>query len=341
MKEPENDRTYYLSKEVSDCLKGFFAVCVFLHHIYQRTGFIKQPALAKLFEVLGYLSVSVFLFFSGYGLMVSYIKKGHKYMKTFVKKRILPLFCVYLFLVILYSVERILLNINTSYKDVIESFWIFKSVVIYGWYIQSILFFYIIFYLCFTYSKNIKTGFYLMLISVLMYMVLFHVTSQTGARYLSMLSLALGLLWGKHTKVFDRYIEGNKKAVIISLVMFVLLLWAYCAPIEYFQKLCARMFSSPAFVVLVLSLTAIICARKKELILNRVLYLLGSISLEIYVSQGLFFRLFHSKILYIENNFIYIVTVWICTVVFSFLLHYLFSYIYILFGKNQYREGVV
>ena len=66
-----------LSKDKCNCLKGVFAMVVLLHHLKQHSGVFSDYAVPSIiFQAMGYLSVAVFFFISGYGLAISWQKKG-------------------------------------------------------------------------------------------------------------------------------------------------------------------------------------------------------------------------------------------------------------------------
>lgn len=97
----------YLSKENGDSLKGIFAVIVVIHHLYRRVDILDGTSFTAVFQAIGYLSVAVFFFLTGYGLMVQYEKKGQVYLKDFPKKRIIPFYCNYVLLIVIYAVFRL------------------------------------------------------------------------------------------------------------------------------------------------------------------------------------------------------------------------------------------
>ncbi len=67
----------YFSREKTECLKGWLAIGVLAHHLFQRTDLIPANSLLGfLFGSLGIYCVSMFFFISGYGLMASYSKNG-------------------------------------------------------------------------------------------------------------------------------------------------------------------------------------------------------------------------------------------------------------------------
>lgn len=65
-----------LSKDKCNCLKGIFAIIVLIHHLKQHSGVFSDYAVPSIIlQAMGYLSVAVFFFISGYGLAFSWQKK--------------------------------------------------------------------------------------------------------------------------------------------------------------------------------------------------------------------------------------------------------------------------
>lgn len=97
----KNEQGDYLNLAKCNCLRGIMAVAIVLHHMSEKThGGIAFPQL----QHIGYLIVAVFFFLSGYGLTVSYSKKGIAYFRGFWRKRIGYLAVVYLLVTALYWV---------------------------------------------------------------------------------------------------------------------------------------------------------------------------------------------------------------------------------------------
>ena len=91
----------YLSKDQCNAIKGLLAILVVLTHIVARitSGIL----LRNIFSYLGYLCVSGFFFFSGYGLVVSYHLKGQKYAVRLLKKSVMLLALYGVYSVIYYA----------------------------------------------------------------------------------------------------------------------------------------------------------------------------------------------------------------------------------------------
>lgn len=80
--------TEYLSKESTGAVNGIFVLFVFMSHIsnYMNFGSEYDKIWLDFRSWLGQLMVVTFLFYSGYGMMCSIMKKGNAYIKPLFKK---------------------------------------------------------------------------------------------------------------------------------------------------------------------------------------------------------------------------------------------------------------
>ena len=81
-----------LDKYNSNKIKGLLALLIIIHHL---SIYIKDTILLKVFTIVGVIAVSAFFFYSGYGLMTSYLKKEN-YLKDFWNKRIMKIIILYI-----------------------------------------------------------------------------------------------------------------------------------------------------------------------------------------------------------------------------------------------------
>ena len=81
------------SKQATVPLRGLLATGIVLHHLSLRLVEASPDCswLWSQFSFWGAPIVAVFFFLSGYGLMVSLITKGQKYLDGFLKKRLLKI----------------------------------------------------------------------------------------------------------------------------------------------------------------------------------------------------------------------------------------------------------
>lgn len=67
----------YFNRNRTESLKGFLALAVLFHHLYQKTQIVEHSTFFGFFlQSLGYYCVSIFFFISGYGLLMSFNRGG-------------------------------------------------------------------------------------------------------------------------------------------------------------------------------------------------------------------------------------------------------------------------
>ena len=165
----------YLAIDRTNCIKGIFILLVFLSHsrnyLSILPGYTADP-LNSIYDViqnhLGQGIVVMFLFYSGYGVMESIIKKGSDYINAFPKKRFAKTLFHFDIAVILFVIVDLCLGTLKDYSilQVLLSFIGWESVGNSNWYIFAILILYLITYFAFKIFKN-KTSKAVWLVTVL------------------------------------------------------------------------------------------------------------------------------------------------------------------------------
>ena len=338
MQAEEKTNSQYLSRSNSECLKGIFAVCVLMHHLYQYSGILRGTIIAYIFESMGYLSVSVFFFISGYGLMASYSTKGNHYIKQFPRTRLLPYYCVIVFLIVIYTIENIILKNEITMISVVKSLISSDTVVFFGWYLQVQLLLYIIFLIVFSICKTQKLQLGFLFTYVMVYCAVSFLSGVTATAYESVFSFVLGFVWYAKKARIDSLLRDGKRWLwlVVSTLFLVygLVSLSFCNISSIVIVIC-KMLSAVLFVVLVMLLV------NKIRVDYRLTRLLGTMSLDIYVVQGLFIVLLRSKLIYISNPYFYIVLVIIGTAVGAVLIHPIIRYIYKMCGRKMVQSQTV
>lgn len=100
-------REDYISKEQSGSFKGIFAMMIFLSHIrsFVSAQFPGDRLYSEVFTLLGQMTVVMFFFYSGFGIMES-IKCKPGYMHGFFKNRIVKLILDYNIVSLAYMLYR-------------------------------------------------------------------------------------------------------------------------------------------------------------------------------------------------------------------------------------------
>lgn len=313
----------YLSKENSNCLKAIFALLIMISHMFAYRKFGVNLGLGPVITAFGYLSVSVFLFFSGYGLTVSYINKGNAYFNGYLRKRVLPVYIINVFLIVLYSIFQIAIGYKLSVIQIVQSFFIGGTVVKYGWYIQLILLFYVLYLLAFN-KSSIYKGIIKISGLIILFCIICAILKMHQTWYESSLAFILGAVWARNKAKFDllfnnikNYIAGIVSVFITFSICFVL---GNAGILPLIIKIPVKMVSSVLFVLLVLLVTMKIRINFKPT------EFLGNYFFEIYIFQGFIIVLF-SEVLVINNILIYYLVCITCSILVAMIMHPVINWI--------------
>ena len=317
----------YMSKNYTNCIRGIFAILVVIHHLYQYSGLLRGTYIGTVFQLFGFLSVAAFFFFSGYGLMLSDSKKD--YIKHFFFKRFLPLYCFYVFLIILYSLWTLLLEKNIAPKLVFQSFLFGGTIVTNGWYLQAIFVAYLIYLFVFKYFKSSKMKILFFGVGIFTYCVVCMWLGLGINWYQTIPCMVLGMVYCTKKNYIDKLLKNSAWLIFIlfSVVFAVCFVLSAISGLKVIFDVLYSLF----FVCAMVAFSYILSGT--SLIENRFTKLCGDYSLEIYVSHGLFLRLI--KLEYIKNVYIYIVIVLIGTIISSVILKIVYTRIVSLFQRIQ------
>ncbi|HJF39929.1 MAG TPA: acyltransferase, partial [[Clostridium] spiroforme] len=317
----------YLSKTNAQCLKGIFAIAVLCHHMYQYSGLFRGK-FGIILQALGYLSVGIFFFFTGYGLIVSYQEKKEFYIKNFLRKRVLPFYLFYLFLTAIYALWRIVLNIEYTRRQLIQSIIFKDALAANSWYLQVIIVFYIFFWITAKVVKDTKKLVRMIIICSMLYCVGCFMLDVTSTRYESFLCIALGTMWAVNKKRVDKLLDiKGLQLFLLSIILFGVFCSTYIIvdnlAIQIFSKMASALAFSSMAIIFVFKLSG----RAEVLINNPVTQWLGKYSLEIYVIQGIFLLLRKGTKLYIQNPYVFIVVCVIGTLLLAIVIKSVYDWI--------------
>lgn len=152
----------YLDKATTNTVNGFFIALVFLTHFSQ---YVQNPAFHNFIgDYLGQLVVVPFLFYSGYGCYVQYVRKGAEYLNAFPIKRVLATLVNFDIAVCVFVFINLVLGVSPDIKTILLSFVCWESVGNSNWYILAIILSYLSFWLSFkVLGTRSLCGLYLML----------------------------------------------------------------------------------------------------------------------------------------------------------------------------------
>lgn len=275
----------YLSLDKTSRLRGIMAMGIVLHHMSEVTV---GGTLFPLLQHMGYLLVSLFFFFSGYGLMISYRRKGAIYLRQFWKDKILYIFLVYLWISVVYAVVKSFMGSEITLQSFAVSFINGSPVANNSWYMIVQILLYFVFWGTFSLkrvSNKIKI-FIVFTLEVIM-AVVFHQLSYSVIWYMSNFAFAIGIWWAEERERIDVFV--GKRWFLTEVMMFsgfvlfsgLPLLGEKFGVMSEAVRLVSRIISSTCFVLFVIILM------KKFTFKEGIWDFFGKISLEIYLVHGL------------------------------------------------------
>ncbi len=229
--------TGYLAIDRCNTVKGFFIMLVFISHINQyitKSGYVSKNIGDELYftitSVIGQLMVVMFLFFSGYGIMESFKKKGGEYVSTMPKKRILTTLLNFDVAVLCFVLLNLLLGKTMHLKQVVLSFIAWDSVGNSNWYIFCILLCYFLSYFALRFynsyfareSVYIYLLFPVFIFTIITIIILsYHKQSYW---YNTMLCFPFGMLFSVvKDKAENIILPDYYKCLFTSLILFLIL----------------------------------------------------------------------------------------------------------------------
>lgn len=138
----------HLGRETTDAVKGFFIGTVFFRHFisYMDSRAFWHPIDSWFAQLI----VVMFLFYSGYGIMIQYEKRGDGYIRTIPTKRILSTLVNFDIAVLLFGLLGLLMGRAYTIKQLTLSLVGWETVGNSNWYIFVILLCYAATFLCFS-----------------------------------------------------------------------------------------------------------------------------------------------------------------------------------------------
>lgn len=156
VKEPRS--VNYMDMDHTQAVKGIFILLVFFSHFNAQVEFTSALDIVykKAVSFFGQMMVTMFLFYSGYGVMESIKRKGLLYIDGIPAKRILPTLIRFDCAVVIYAILGLILGQYYRPITYLLALTGWESVGNSNWYIFDILAFYLLTYVTFkiAYSKN-------------------------------------------------------------------------------------------------------------------------------------------------------------------------------------------
>lgn len=304
----KNSNKEYMSKENTTCIKGIFIIIVFISHIRQYQLYdsvIDLPAI-NILSYLGQLMVTMFMFYSGYGVYESIKNKSREYIKKMPKNRILKTYFLFVISIISFIICNLLLNNAYSLRENIMSFTGWSGIGNSAWYIFSIIVLYILTYISFTIFKKDKIK--ALILNTLLVIGYIIVMSFLKPPYWcnTCLCYAAGMWYSQFIdKINKALLNNNKKYIITLLIVIVLVILSHAVEANI------PMFSIYAvlFALLIVMLTI------KININNKILFWLGKNLFWVYILQRIPMMIFQTLKINEYNRYVYFGVSFVATII--------------------------
>ena len=293
---------------LANCIpwRGVMALLVVFHHISQHAP---ASPIMNLFYPVGCMAVSVFFFYSGYGLQTQYLSRPD-YRNTFFKKRILPILVPYLLITLFYWIANAAIGIPMEFSIVVKNLFTKYAIVNNSWYIMCLLSFYI-FYGCSMYICKSKHG---MLLATGIYClgwVWFCSYFQLGNWYYNAThALFIGTLWASYYDSITDWLQKHywRTGIPLFIISIIFLL---------FLRQHVSNYTSGVILSTLFPLCFLLISMKFK-VNNPILTWTGKISYELYMVHGFFLYAFR----FIQSDVIYTIAIFIASyIVATFFYH--------------------
>lgn len=335
----------FLSLQQSKILQGITAISIVFHHLSQYITAYgsnwKGPI--TIYSSMGILFTTIFFFCSGFGLMTSFQTKPD-YLKKFIKKRMPAVLIPFLISNIIYF---FFVGVYFDRVDsVIDSLACIIGIRLLNtntWFLVEIMILYLAFYFTHRFIKKPRKAMAVLsaIVGAMMIgsLLLCHDNSEKGGRwfmgewwYNTTIFFLVGMYTARYYKKITAFCKKHYKWLLpVSIVVFlltfgleemVLKLFGYYKEWEghpgYGAKLItllAQILASAVWLAMVL----LICMKVR--FRNKVLILLGKISLEIYIIHELFRS--HLVYNYERSDMVLFIWVLVCSIAVAIPLHLL------------------
>lgn len=290
------------SKDKVTPVRGILAIFIILHHVYLcgHYGFLSE------FKSWGAISVSMFLFISGYGLTKSYQIKGASYLKGFIKNRLcmailLPCAVVILLQALIALVSGNCVTFLGLLKNNGER-----------WFIAAILYLYLSFYLTAIARTKLKS---IIIISLVLAYVLVAINLNLGrCWYISIWGFVVGNMYAENESYilekFNQY-KFLYYLTIPTLMGLMAICYVLGVILPSFMQISFSMVYAIIPMLFALILQKLDVARLHE---SKILKFLSGISYELYLTHGVVILLLSKYGLFANNGVLFLMLVLLLTV---------------------------
>lgn len=293
-------------------LKGIMSVLIILYHLTN----IAQVKFLSVFDSWGAPIVSVFFLISGYGLMLSYLKKRDSYLNGFLRKRLpnvlIPLITLSALYIFLLYLDTGLIPENI-FSNLIDNG---ITILPFSWFSYCIIIFYLAFFLVFSLKAlNINAKTTLMFVITFSLMIYTYMKGFGREWWVSSLAFPTGLVLGLFV---EKKIHPYTKGKFWSIFFIPLC----CLLLAGIVKSGNELLFAFAYIIIPLMIFHLMQFVKLK---NKILEFLGKISYELYLIHGMWIFLLRGQAIYFNSEYLFALSVLILTIISATFFNRLFA----------------
>ena len=300
-----------MSRRQTQCINGFFVLIVFLQHF---KSYVKPGDFDNVYNAIanwsGQLIVVPFLFFSGYGIMLSISKKGKPYVNTVMTKRFPKVWTHFAAAIVLFIITNLIIGKTFPPQKLILTFVGWDGIGNSNWYIFDTLVLYILTFFSFRFvGKNRRLGLFIMALLTTAFIITMSFF-RPGYWYNTAISYLMGMIFATVEPQFRKVMSSGALNYIIFAVFGIIVI-ALAARDK--AKLTSYEIFVIAGIVLLLALSL------KVRFGNPILEFLGKYIFEIYILQRIPMILLQSVI---KQKYVYFAACFAATIILALLFRF-------------------
>lgn len=319
--KPDGDKLYmtdYMSVDKTTAIKGIFILMVFFSHFNSYVDYTSDLDLLYYdgFKEIGQRMVTLFMLYSGYGVMESIKKKKMTYVHNIPKTRVIGTYFKFIIAVIVFLIMHFCLDgfeMTYSIKKILLAFTAWVSVGNSNWYIFAIAVCYILTFISFELFRdkaNYIPSAIVLTVLVAAYICLFHFYELRPSRfYNTVICYVIGVYLSIFKDKFDKLFTKNDTIWSIAFSVCWILTIALWDKSDrfYIYEICMITF---AFGTLLLTM--------KVSIYNKILHWFGQHLFSVFIFQRIPMIVFKELGLADKNIYIYFILCLIVTVALAY-----------------------
>ena len=316
----------------TSCIRGIFVWLIFLSH--NKSYYPKKIYYfyIEILKCIGQKMVSLFLFYSGYGIIESVKKKGLLYVKSLPQKAII-LYIKYQLILLIFLINNTLLGFKIEIKQYLLSIIFFSNIGNSNWFAFTIIFLYLYSFLSFIIIKNKNfICICLIIIAIICYLHVVITYNYIYPKKLcwvdNILNFIIGMFYSLLKSNIDKFVMKND-ILYFSNVSFILFIIYYFSKYSHGHHLLFISLTNCFF-----SLIIIIISMKIRLN-NEFLKLLNTHSYSIYLMQRIIMIFVYNRKLFEKNELIRIPFIFCSTLLISILFDKYTGFVNTIFKQNK------